>query len=819
MSSAKEKTIRRYPSPFSLHPSIPFFLLSFSIPLAIILTYSIRTHALDTYGYVIHEFDPWFNFRATDYLSKHGWNKFIHWFDHRSWYPIGRPVGTTIYPGMQVISVFLYDFLQSNTFNLPKYTLNEVCCLVPIWFACISTISTGLMSITTIKSDSIYSKIAIFALTSLIMSLIPAHTMRSVGGGFDNESVALPLLCTTFLLYTKSLGAQSIFSAVFWGVLTAASYAAMGASWGGFIFVGNLIAFHALYLSFRSVNFSIFSPLENNPNLVYTYSTFFIFATLGLIQVPVVGLSPLKSLEQLFLLAVFGWINLHHLAYRLTPRFKGRGAEDKYKEAYTKRCFFVFSIAGGIGLVVCAYLLNQGYFGPLGARIRGLFVPHTRTGNPLVDSVAEHRSTHPSAYYRYLHLNAFSTIIGFFIILQKPMDKEWNQRSFLIMYVSTAYYFSTKMVRLILLLAPIVSILSAVGIDFLIRWSYTQLFCQDADPLELPPRNPKNEDLKKKKKKGKKQQEKNELDEIKEEMQATYSSDTWRFGRKATAGAFIFIVTKSMMNFYFHAKLMGIRSSHPSIMYQTRMGGETIIVDDYREAYWWLRDNTDEDARVLSWWDYGYQLSGIGEKITLADGNTWNHEHIATIGKILASPVDKAHDMVIHLADYILVWCGGGGDDLAKSPHIARIANSVYRDVCGEEDPLCRNFGFKNRDRNAPTDMMEKSLVYHLVQVDEKKIEDMFEEVFVSKFGKVRVWKINGVDEESKKYTFSSESKVCDQGGTGWICPGKYPPKFLPYIESQKNFQQLEDFNAAKVDEEYQRKYHSAFTQKEKQKK
>ena len=29
------------------------------------------------------------------------------------------------------------------------------------------------------------------------------------------------------------------------------------------------------------------------------------------------------------------------------------------------------------------------------------------------------------------------------------------------------------------------------------------------------------------------------------------------------------------------------------------------MIDDFREAYWWLRDNTPEDARVLSWWDYG----------------------------------------------------------------------------------------------------------------------------------------------------------------------------------------------------------------------
>ena len=42
--------------------------------------------------------DPWFNFRATQYLADNGWKKFTTWFDHMSWYPLGRPVGSTIYP-------------------------------------------------------------------------------------------------------------------------------------------------------------------------------------------------------------------------------------------------------------------------------------------------------------------------------------------------------------------------------------------------------------------------------------------------------------------------------------------------------------------------------------------------------------------------------------------------------------------------------------------------------------------------------------------------------------------------------------------------
>ena len=35
-------------------------------------------------------------------------------------------------------------------------------------------------------------------------------------------------------------------------------------------------------------------------------------------------------------------------------------------------------------------------------RVAALFVEHTKTGNPLVDSVAEHQPGSPDAYWTYL---------------------------------------------------------------------------------------------------------------------------------------------------------------------------------------------------------------------------------------------------------------------------------------------------------------------------------------------------------------------------------------------------------------------------------
>merc|ERR1712232_1542901 len=141
--------------------------------------------------------------------------------------------------------------------------------------------------------------------------------------------------------------------------------------------------------------------------------------------------------------------------------------------------------------------------------------------------------------------------------------------------------------------------------------------------------------------------------------------------------------------------------SHPTIVTKARTSdGRDVVVDDYREAYFWLRDNTPEDARIMAWWDYGYQITGISNRTTIADGNTWNHEHIALLGRTLTAPEKEGHRFARHLADYILVWAGGGGDDLAKSPHLIRIANSVYRGLCSE--PTCRGFGFYSNGVPSP---------------------------------------------------------------------------------------------------------------------
>lgn len=66
-------------------------------------------------------------------------------------------------------------------------------------------------------------------------------------------------------------------------------------------------------------------------------------------------------------------------------------------------------------------------------------------------------------------------------------------------------------------------------------------------------------------------------------------------------------------------------SSPSVVLASTNQDGSQHIIDDFREAYYWLRQNTPKDAVVMSWWDYGYQIAGMADRATLVDNNTWNN--------------------------------------------------------------------------------------------------------------------------------------------------------------------------------------------------
>jgi dolichyl-diphosphooligosaccharide--protein glycosyltransferase len=368
------------------------------------------------------------------------------------------------------------------------------------------------------------------------------------------------------------------------------------------------------------------------------------------------------------------------------------------------------------------------------------------------------------------------------------------------------------MMRLMIIAGPVASALTGIALAYIFEFTATPIFRKwgwakiDAGlPWTWCQRTPKKVES------AKSKFSKSMFDELDIPPHTWEDYRSWRLG----AGAFIMILVLPFcsLDFYFMSHQMAIGMSNPQLMFKAHLkDGTRIMVDDYREAYWWLRDNTPQDARVMAWWDYGYQITGIANRTSIADGNTWNHEHIATLGRMLTSPVKQAHQSIRHLADYVLVWAGGGGDDMAKSPHLARIANSVFDNHCGG-DPTCQLFGF--HQDGSPTPMMAASLLYQLVQhnirpgvnVDPNR----FKHAYTTKFGKVRIFKVMSVSQESKDWVADPNNRICDAPGS-WYCTGQYPPSLKPLIDKRKNFAQLEDFNVGdaetkKRSEKYQKEY------------
>ena len=255
-------------------------LRSVTIVWAFVNAYTIRLHAVEVYGRVIHEFDPWFNFRATQYLVDHGWREFFTWYDHESWYPLGRPVGTTIYPGMQFTAAGIFRALNAMGFDV---SLNDVCVFIPAGFAVTATLFTALIAREAAVGKH---KATAFAITAAIMAILPAHIMRSVAGGYDNESVAVTAIVATFFWWIRSLRTEQSWPFAFAAAL---SYGYMVAAWGGYTFVLNMVGVHAAAL-FLAGRFTW--------NLYIAYSVFYLVGTGLAVHVPVVGWTPMGSTEQ-----------------------------------------------------------------------------------------------------------------------------------------------------------------------------------------------------------------------------------------------------------------------------------------------------------------------------------------------------------------------------------------------------------------------------------------------------------------------------------------------------------------------------------------
>jgi len=128
-------------------------------------------------------------------MTENGFYNFLNWFDKTAWYPLGRIVGGTVYPGLMITAGGMHNVL--HWMNLPIH-IREVCVFTAPVFSALTAWSTFLLTRQLWNQTA-----ALFA--ACFIAIAPGYISRSVAGSYDNEGIAIFALQFTYYLWIKSL--------------------------------------------------------------------------------------------------------------------------------------------------------------------------------------------------------------------------------------------------------------------------------------------------------------------------------------------------------------------------------------------------------------------------------------------------------------------------------------------------------------------------------------------------------------------------------------------------------------------------------------
>ncbi|MCS7127630.1 MAG: hypothetical protein NZ953_04525, partial [Thaumarchaeota archaeon] len=141
------------------------------------------------WGVALSEFDPWVQYKEALFIIERGWAgfwEFADWHDNMSWYPWGRDMGRTAFPGIPFAMAFVYLFLTSLGFR--PDTL-ELASALPVVYGVLTVVAVYFLG------KRVGGSVTGLA-AALFMAVSTAHIGRTHLGWFDDESLSLPLMLT-----------------------------------------------------------------------------------------------------------------------------------------------------------------------------------------------------------------------------------------------------------------------------------------------------------------------------------------------------------------------------------------------------------------------------------------------------------------------------------------------------------------------------------------------------------------------------------------------------------------------------------------------
>ncbi len=348
----------------------------------------------------------------------------------------------------------------------------------------------------------------------------------------------------------------------------------------------------------------------------------------------------------------------------------------------------------GVGLFGLVVITTAGYIAPWSGRFYSLWdTGYAKIHIPIIASVSAPQPTPWPAFFFDLTMLIWLFPAGVYLCFQNLAD----EHVFIVVYALSGSYFAGVMVRLMLTLTPVVCVAAAIAVSSVLD-SYLSL--QSPSPADVPSEETADS-LSKKAARG-------SLKSTSKPVVGVYTL--------LSKGVVTAAMTVYLLLFVMHCTWVTSNAySSPSVVLASKMpDGSQHIIDDYREAYQWLRQNTAEDAKIMSWWDYGYQIGGMADRPTLVDNNTWNNTHIATVGKAMSSREEVSYPIMRqHEVDYVLIVFGGllgySGDDINKFLWMVRIAEGIWPDEVREREFFTPRGEY--RVDSEATDTMKNSLM------------------------------------------------------------------------------------------------------------
>jgi dolichyl-diphosphooligosaccharide--protein glycosyltransferase len=383
----------------------------------------------------LSEFDPYFQYRFTEYIVKNGfisWAWPTQWVDTYRWYPDGINVARTGYPGLPFTAAFLYNIVSALGANID---LMDFCAFLPAimgMMACFAIYFLG--------KDFGGTHVGLFA--AIFLALSPSYLQRTSLGFFDDEIIGIFSFVLFLITFLRAIEEDR-------PAISSFKYAIGSGLVLGYFCAGWGAAFYPIGATVLFV-FVLILLKRYTQRLLLSYSLTFGLGLFIAINVPRLAPVYLTTAPMLPVAGVLVLLCIYEVSRAL--------AVTKWK--------VIFIIAFLAMLIVGFSVLWQlGYMQNVAGKFWSVINPFIREISPLTESVAEHRITAWGSIYYEFGVGILFFVAGFFFIVRNLN----NRNLFLLILGLTSIYFASSMVRLLVLVAPIFGLLSGIGITGILK--------------------------------------------------------------------------------------------------------------------------------------------------------------------------------------------------------------------------------------------------------------------------------------------------------------------------------------------------------------